>query len=213
MLNENEYVEVEGRDYISPQLAIDESNAFIDNLRQTQNAQNAQIVADTQALGTNVPSNLGGLTGGESYFTSRYQTPQTNSVVANLRATAQAAALNDVLANEQAIWKKRYQDAYKAAQRRANARARAGGGGGGGTPSTTTVEGGGDVKTEDTSMTIQGAVPGVPGGYTVARLTDPDAGDYSGYIGVPYGEEYETNYTYIGRDKTPRISSSGFSGR
>lgn len=114
----NEYTEFENRAYINPQVSLDESNAFIDNLRATQGKQNQEIISDTQMLGTDVPSNLGGLTGANSYFTSRYQTPQTNSAVANLRATAQAKALNDVLENEQAIWKKRYQDAYRAYQKR-----------------------------------------------------------------------------------------------
>lgn len=128
ILPENEYQEIEGRAYINPQVSLDESNAFIDNLRSVQGQQNQEIFSDTQMLGTDVPSVMGGLTGGNSYFTSRYQTPQTNSAVSNLRAAAQAQALNDVLSNEQAIWKKRYQDAYKNYQKRANS----GGGGGGG---------------------------------------------------------------------------------
>jgi len=116
-LPENEYKEFEGRVYANPQISLDQSNAFIDNLRATQARQNQQIEQQTQNLGTNVPSNLGGLTGAGSYFTSRYQTPQTSSAVANLRATAQAAALNQALQNEQEIWKKRYNDAYRAYQK------------------------------------------------------------------------------------------------
>lgn len=119
----NEYTEVEGRVYPNPQTGIDETNTFIDNLRATQGQQNQEITQQTQNLGTNIPTNLGGLTGAEGYFTSRYQTPQTNANVANLRATAQAKALNDVLANEQAIWKKKYQDAYRAYQKSAYNRA------------------------------------------------------------------------------------------
>ena len=113
----NEYTEFEGRYYANPQVSLDRSNQFIDNLRATQGAQNQEIAQQTYNLGTEVPSNLGGLTGANSYFTSRYQTPQTNAVTANLRAIAQAQALNDVLANEQEMWKKRYQDAYRAYQR------------------------------------------------------------------------------------------------
>lgn len=119
MLNENEYTEIEGRLYPNPQVSLDENLGFIDNLRATQAQQNQQITDQTRMLGTDVPTNLGGLTGGESYFTSRYSTPQTNAAVANLRATAQAAALNQALENEQAKWKKRYQDAYNAYQKRA----------------------------------------------------------------------------------------------
>lgn len=118
-LPENEYREFEGRVYSNPQIYVDEGNKFIDNLRSTQGQQNQQIAQQTGNLGTNVPTNLGGLGGNNSYFTSRYQTPQTNSNIANLRASAQAKALNDVLANEQAIWKKRYQDAYKKYQKSA----------------------------------------------------------------------------------------------
>ena len=118
-LPENEYKEFEGRLYSNPQVSVDEANAFIDNLRSAQGQQNQEIIQQTQNLGTDIPANLGGLTGAESYFTSRYQTPQTNANVANLRATAQAAALNEVLANEQAKWKKRYQDAYRAYQKSA----------------------------------------------------------------------------------------------
>lgn len=118
MLPENEVTEVEGRYYLNPQIGLDESTSFIDNLRATQAQQNQQIADQTRMLGTDVFSQLGGLTGGESYFTSRYQTPQTNAAVANLRATAQAAALNQALENEQAKWKKRYQDAYNAYQKR-----------------------------------------------------------------------------------------------
>lgn len=131
ILDENEFTEVEGRSYVNPQVALDESNTFIDNLRSTQQANNQQIQTDTYNLGTEIPSNLGGLTGGEGYFTSRYQTPQTASAVANLRATAQAAALNQALANEQEVWKKRYNDAYRAYQKSQYNKNNSGGGGGG----------------------------------------------------------------------------------
>ena len=118
ILPETEVTELENRSYVNPQAAVDESGTFIDNLRQTQQANTGQIAQDTYNLGTAVPSNLGGLMGGEGYWTSRYQTPQTNATVANLRAAAQAKALNDVLANEQAIWKNRYQQAYRNYQKR-----------------------------------------------------------------------------------------------
>ena len=118
ILPETEVTEVEGRTYVNPQAALGESDTFIDNLRQTQQANTQQIAQDTYNLGTAVPSNLGGLMGGEGYWTSRYQTPQTNATVANLRSAAQAKALNDVLANEQAIWKNRYQQAYRNYQKR-----------------------------------------------------------------------------------------------
>lgn len=155
ILDENEFIKVDGRSYLNPQIALDESNAFIDNLRSTQQSDNQKIQTDTYNLGTDISSNLGGLTSpvnggnsdaGLSYFASRYQTPQTASAVANLRATAQAAALNQVLENEQATWKKRYQDAYNAYQKRSWNR----GNNGGGSPKldidTNETDGNGTVK-------------------------------------------------------------------
>ena len=112
--------EENGRRYINPQVALDEQNAFIDNLRQTQAQDNAKIYRDTHNLGTDVPSNIGGLNGGESYFNARYQTPQTNYNISNIRATAQAQALSDALTNEYNKAKKRYTDAYRAAAKRSN---------------------------------------------------------------------------------------------
>ncbi len=118
-LPDNEVTEVEGRKYLNPNLVVDETNTFIDRLRNTQQANMQQTATQTQRLGTDVPSNLGGLTGAGSYWSSRYVTPQTSSAVSNLRAAAQAQALNQALANEEARWKKRYQDAYNAYQKRA----------------------------------------------------------------------------------------------
>lgn len=128
--------EVEGRRYLDPEVSLREQESFINNLRQSQIDANKEIATQTYNLGTAVPSNLGGLMGGEGYWTSRYQTPQTNATVANLRAAAQAKALNDVLANEQAIWKNRYQDAYRAYQKRAYNKANSGSGSNGGNTSS-----------------------------------------------------------------------------
>lgn len=109
---------VDDRRYINPQVALDESNAFIQKLRDTQSSRNDKIQRDTYNLGTAVPSNLGGLGGSQSYFNARYQTPQTNSLVADLKATAQAQALSDVMSNEIAQAKQRYSNAYKAYAKR-----------------------------------------------------------------------------------------------
>lgn len=118
ILPTEEYKEVEGRAYLNPQVGLDESNTFIENLRASQGKQNQEIFSDTQKLGTDIPTNLGGLTGANSYFTSRYQTPQTNTAVSGLRAAAQAQALSEVLSNQEAMWKKRYQDAYRNYQKK-----------------------------------------------------------------------------------------------
>ena len=150
ILPTEEYTEVEGRAYLNPNLQVDETNRFIENLRGTQQAQNRQIAQQTQALGTNVPTNLGGLTGGESYWTSRIQTPQTNALVQDLRATAQAAALNQALQNEQEIWKKRYQQAYRNYQKRMNDKTNTPQ-----NPSTTTLDVDTNSNTEETTELSQ----------------------------------------------------------
>ena len=199
ILDDNEFVEVEGRYYANPQVSLDESNAFIDNLRSTQQANNQKIQTDTYNLGTEISSNLGGLTSpvgeggagdaGLSYFTSRYQTPQTNAAVENLRAVAQANALNQVLANEQEIWKKRYNDAYRAYQKSAYDKANSP------SPTETPVKGGTEKKTTESLYTVSGAVPGIPGGYTVANI-NPYTGKVLGYDYVPYGQDGKVNYQY-----------------
>lgn len=126
-LDDFSYTENDRR-YINPQVSLDEQNAFIDNLRNMQQKDTAQITQDTHNLGTNLPSNLGGLGGGTNYFKSRYQTPQTNSMISDLRATAQANALNTLMSNEISKAKKRYNDAYRAAKKRSGG---SGGGSGG----------------------------------------------------------------------------------
>lgn len=118
-LDDFSYTENDRR-YINPQVSLNEQNAFIDNLRNMQGQDTAQIRQDTYNLGTAVPSNLGGLAGGSGYFRSRYQTPQTNSMIADLRAAAQSQALSTLLNNEIGKAQKRYQDAYRAAKKRAN---------------------------------------------------------------------------------------------
>lgn len=112
--------EFEDRRYINPQVSLDEQNAFIDNLRNAQAQDTDQIIQQTKGLGTPVASSQGGLAGGSGYFKSRYQTPQTNQAIADLKAAAQSQALSDVINNEIAKVQKRYKDAYRAAQERAS---------------------------------------------------------------------------------------------
>lgn len=112
--------EDDNRRYLKPEVSLNEQNAFIDNLRNLQRQDTAEIKQDIYNLGTAVPSNIGGLTGGSNYFTSRFQTPQANSMVSDLRAAAQAQALSTLMSNEVTKAQKRYQNAYRAAQRRAS---------------------------------------------------------------------------------------------
>lgn len=121
----SEFYEYEDRAYIQPTLSSGEQEAFIDNLRNIQSQNNAQIAQQTYNLGTQVPSNLGGLGGGEAYFTSRYQTPQMLEQVNTLKSAAQAQALNDIMSNYNSQLKQQYQSAYRNAQSRQRARQKA----------------------------------------------------------------------------------------
>ncbi len=124
-LDDFSYTENDRR-YINPQVSLAEQNAFINNLRNNQQDWTAQNATVTHNLGSALPSNLGGLTGGSSYFASRYQTPQTNSMISDLRAAAQSQALSTVMNNEIAKAQKRYQDAYRAAKKRESANSNSG---------------------------------------------------------------------------------------
>jgi hypothetical protein len=136
-----------------------EQNAFIDNLRNVQQQNTAEISQQTQDLGTDVPSNLGGLGGGEAYFTSRYQTPQVNEMVSTLKSAAQAEALNEVMNNYKGQLQNKYKQAYRAYQKREqNKRKQYSGGNGGGTPVNNPKTPSGNVKviTGDTPMNYEG---------------------------------------------------------
>lgn len=109
----------EDRDYVNPTLSRDEQLSFIDNFRDIEQQNINQINADTYALGTQVPSNLGGLTGSEGIWNARYRTPKTETTIANLQAAAQQSALNQAMTNLQNMWQNRYNQAYR------NARAKA----------------------------------------------------------------------------------------
>lgn len=215
LLPDNEVKEVESRFYLNPQIGVDETNTFIDKFRDIQRGNNQEITTQTQMLGTDVPSNLGGLTGAGNYFTSRYQTPQTNTVVQNLRAAAQATALNEALANEQALWKKRYNDAYKAYQKRqhdAAKRANSGGRGNG------NVKGG--IEYEDTSnpeRTVGSVEPSYSpmgsGDFNYEPDTLPSGGALSGGGVLPSGGSLTPSGSVnIQRDKFGNITSLSYDG-
>jgi len=167
MIPENERIEFEGQTYVNPETSLQEQNSFIENLRSSQAARNAEIGQETAQLGSYpVPqSNLGGLGGGGSYFEARNSTPQGVALANNLRAAAQAQALNDILSNEQAMMKQRYSNAQRAARQRARARYSGGGGSGsgGGTTGgdTGNVSGwSGEVETEESPTREFYGVPG-----------------------------------------------------
>lgn len=126
-MDSSEFYNFEDQAYINPKLSSGEQMAFIDKFRDIQNQNNQQIATDTYNLGKALPSNLGGLGGGESYFNARYQNDQVDDMVANLKTAAQAQELNDVMSNYQNQLKRRYSNAQRSYNRR---RARSGSGGG-----------------------------------------------------------------------------------
>lgn len=156
-MDPSEYYEFEDRAYVSPTVSRDEQLNFVNTLRDTVESNTAQINAQTQDLGINITSNLGGLTGSDGYFAQRYQTTPVESQVNTLKATAQAKALNDLMTNYQNQAANRYNQAY----RNAKARAAAGGGGdedGDGLPDNVDVEETGDdenVNLGDTDTTLK----------------------------------------------------------
>jgi hypothetical protein len=116
----------EDRTYIEPTVSRDEQLGFIDRLREIENKDLQKIATDTHNLGSDLPSNLGGLSGinpdagSAGIWRNRYERPQTNALVAGLRSSAQASALNDVLNNAMKQYKHRYNEAYRAAQNAKN---------------------------------------------------------------------------------------------
>lgn len=214
MIPENERIEFEDRTYVNPEVGLQEQNAFIDNLRNVQNQNNAEIATDTYNLGTAIPSNLGGLGGGESYFTSRYQVPQGVALANNLRATAQAQALNDILSNEQAMMKQRYNNAYKAARRRAANS----GGGGTNTPDGLPITGG--VDEEDTSRTIGSVEPAFSPAGSGNFVFTPNSGlspaqtlGGNGAISLPTNNLYPAGSVRVDRNKSGVVTGLIYNGK
>lgn len=159
-MNDSEYYSFEDRLYENPTTSRDEQMSFVDNLRAAQQAANAQIKTQTENLGTQIPSVKGGLTGPEGYFQSRYQTAPTNAIVGDLRAAAQADALNKVLSNYSEQMQKKYNDAYRQYQKNRARRAASGGSSGSGSGGYGGGYGGGTSGGTDTAIT--GGVDLVP---------------------------------------------------
>lgn len=117
-MNDNETFEFENRTYINPDVSRDEQTAFIDTLRGLQDEKNAQIATETHNLGTDVEPHLGGLSGSEDYWKAKYQTPQTNAAIADMKAVAQQSALNNAMSNYNNMLQEKYNQAYRDYNRR-----------------------------------------------------------------------------------------------
>lgn len=180
-MNSDELIEFEGRQYVNPDISRDEQTAFVDTLRDLQAQNNAQIATETHNLGTDVEPHLGGLSGSEEYWQSKYQTPQVNAMVADMKAVAQQSALNTALQNYQDSLQERYNQAYKNYQKRAYNYSLGGNGsvGGGSKKLAYDVnpqdEGTGD--TNENKNTSPGNITSVQGGLNV--YTDYNGGKWT----------------------------------
>lgn len=118
-MNSDEYYTYEDRAYVNPTLSRDEQLGFVNTLRNTIDKDMAQINTQTKNLGTDITSNLGGLTGSNGYFQQRYKTMPVESQANTLKATAQAKALNDLMTNYQNQAANKYSQAYRNAAAKA----------------------------------------------------------------------------------------------
>ena len=123
---------------INPMAGYNAQQEFIDNYRNAQAEKTAQIGEQAHALGSDLTAQYGGLHGPSEYWLSRYQTPQTESRLAGLRAANQAQALNQLMKNDLEREAEKYNQAYRNYQKRARSYST------GGNPVTTT--GNGDSK-------------------------------------------------------------------
>lgn len=129
-MNDKDTLEFEDRFYVSPTVSRDEQTEFIDNYRNVLQDNVQRINAQTHNLGTDVPSNIGGLTGADTTFETRYVTPQANAAVAELRRKAQETALTQSLTNLENQMNQRYKQAYRNARINEYNKNNSGGGGG-----------------------------------------------------------------------------------
>lgn len=201
-MNDNEYYSFEDRVYEAPTTSRDEQMSFADNLRAAQQATNAEIKTQTENLGTQIPSVKGGLTGPESYFQNRYQTSRTNATIGDLRAAAQADALNKVLSNYSDQMQKKYKDAYKQYQKNQAKRAASSGSGYGSGAGTGSGGGGGDGSTpdliaSDEAIQATSSISSAPqSGWSDTSYTDLD-----GRVHRVYTDNEGHRIEYIGNDK------------
>lgn len=105
---------------VNPMAGYNAQQEFIDNYRNAQAEKTAQIGEQAHALGSDLTAQYGGLHGPSEYWLSRYQTPQTESRLAGLRAANQAQALNQLMKNDLEREADKYNQAYRNYRRTAN---------------------------------------------------------------------------------------------
>lgn len=209
-MNDNEYASFEERAYVNPTLSRDEQLSFVDTLRETMGRNTAQINADTYALGSQLPSNLGGLSGAEDTFVARYQTPQLNQTAADLRTAAQQTALNQALTNLQDAYAKRYNDAIQAYQKQASSSSGSNSNTGGNTTSDTLNINTNSGESNDLAVRLNEAVQNEFNSTNQEQFNEvmenvnklQQSGQYQSQnsVGFSYGPDGQTQYGIIYRD-------------
>lgn len=189
-MNTDETLEFENRLYVNPEVSMAEQDQFIEKFRNLQGQNQAQINRDTYNLGTQVPSNLGGLTGAEGLWNAQYQRPAVNAAIENLRQVNLQQALNTAMQNQQNAMAERINQAKREYNR---ASARSGGGSGGGNGNQ------GDVEFKD-AETIAAQLQDVPKGSFFDRISKDDSylpGYASGVSAVTGNTEAERRLKWI----------------
>ena len=161
-MKDSDFIDFEDRTYVNPQVTVDNTNKFVENLRNVQSSENDRINKQTYNLGTQVPSTSGGLGGAEKTYETRYVTPKVNSMIAGLKETAQQSALNTAMTNLQNEYQNRYNQAYRNAVANANS----------GNKSSGDVE----TTTDEGNSTGSVELEGVAGGSNVADVYVDDDG-------------------------------------
>lgn len=213
MNTEDVTLDIEGRTYVNPQTGLQERLQFIDTLRDVQAQNTAEINQNTYNLGSQVPSNVGGLTGSEGLWQAQYQAPQTDAQIADLRAVAQQQALNQEVQNLQGVMQNRYKQALRNfyARRKASS--------GSGTPPSTTGDNTGlGIDTETPTPTGDLVIETAPVSTredqvnmnALDRLVQGTAGsgnfNTAGSQGLTYTDDGTTYYVNLYRNKTGGIT-------
>lgn len=163
-MNENEYYEEEGRYYANPQLGLDETSQFLESFEAARQRENDRIAQETHALGTDVPSSMGGLSGSGGVWRQRYQNPQVAKMISDLDAEMQAQALTTAMSNDLSKWQNRYSQAKRNYNKRKAAST---------TPSATDPglfhDGEVETKANDEQAEVTGVLSGVAGSKTIVN--------------------------------------------
>lgn len=214
-MNENEYYEEEGRYYANPQLGLDETSQFLESFEAARQRENDRIAQETHALGTDVPSSMGGLSGSGGVWRQRYQNPQVAKMISDLDAEMQGQALTTALSNDLNKWQERYNQAKRAYNKRQNSPKAT-------NPNDPGLFNDGEVETKETDdhVTVTGELSGVAGSKTIVNPitgqvmnfdieTDEMTGSYNPTVQKYRVPTFEESYDLSKSGKTLKGFSEG----